>query len=187
MIIKNRFTGATIREIETLTDANLRGADLTGADLTGANLRGANLDGANLTGANLYGANLTGADLAGATLTRADLAGADLTGAYLRGAYLTRADLTGANLRGAYLTRATMPDGRKWEAYRLDHLAGICDSPEVRAKAVAAWGAHTWQDYPLHCALGIDSSVKAPGANGPILVACWVALYDANLLTVEGA
>ena len=44
-----------------LSEANLRGANLSGADLSEANLRGANLRGANLSEANLRGANLIGA------------------------------------------------------------------------------------------------------------------------------
>ena len=83
IIIKNRFTGEKILEIETLVDADLRGANLTGADLEGADLTGADLEGAdlrraNLTRANLTGADLTDADLIGANLTRANLLETDL-------------------------------------------------------------------------------------------------------------
>jgi Pentapeptide repeats (8 copies) len=56
---------------ETLTRANLSGANLRSADLTRANLSGANLTRANLSGADLTRANLSGADL-----TRANLSGA---------------------------------------------------------------------------------------------------------------
>ena len=65
MIIKNRFTGNRILEVEgdTLRGANLRGANLREADLCGADLRGADLREANLCGANLYRADLRGADL----------------------------------------------------------------------------------------------------------------------------
>ena len=75
--IKNRFSGdiifqstkTTYKEaiIEkgdaNLSDANLRGADLSYADLSGADLRGANLSYANLSGANLRGADLSYAEL----------------------------------------------------------------------------------------------------------------------------
>jgi hypothetical protein len=116
----------------------------------GADLKGANLEGANLEGANLRGANLQGADL--------------------RGANLQRANLYGANLRGA-----TMPDGRVWEEYRGDHLAGLCTTPEIRALAIKAWGGHSWTDCPMHAAHG----VTAPTG---IDMAAWVVLYDAGLL-----
>ncbi len=166
MEIKNRWNGSVIRTIE----GGLTGANLTGANLTGANLTGADLAGANLTGANLTGADLTGADLRGATLAAANLEGANLRDADLAGANLAAANLTRANL-----TRATMPDGRTWEAYQADHLAGLCQTPEIRAKAIAAWGAHTWQDCPMHAAHGVT-------APADLNMATWVALYDANLL-----
>ena len=75
MIIKNRFTGNRILEVEgdTLHGADLHGADLCEADLYGADLHGADLHGADLRGADLYGADLREADL-----READLYGADL-------------------------------------------------------------------------------------------------------------
>ena len=71
MIIRNRFTGDKILEIErfygaNLAIANLYGDNLAGADLYGANLSGADLSGANLARANLYEANLYEANLSGA-------------------------------------------------------------------------------------------------------------------------
>jgi hypothetical protein len=157
------------------------------ANLRGANLGRANLVGANLVGANLVGANLEGAYLVGANLVGANLVGANLVGAYLAGAYLADADmaganLVGANLEGAYLVGATiMPDGRTWDAYRADHLADLCTTPEIHAKALAAWGGHSWRDCPMHAALNINSAMEAPESLR-LRVACWVALYDANLL-----
>jgi hypothetical protein len=67
-----------------------------------------------------------------------------------------------------------------WEDYRADHYAGICDTPEVRARADAAWDRHTWEDCPLRAALGLDSAAAA--GDKALLVACWVACYDADLL-----
>ena len=74
--ILDRWSGKVIREVEgdTLTRANLYGANLARANLYGANLTRANLYGADLTRANLTRANLYGANLA-----RANLYGADLT------------------------------------------------------------------------------------------------------------
>ena len=123
---------------------------------------------------------------------RANLAGANLTGAYLEGTDLRSANLAGANLTRTYLVRAnladaTMPDGRKWEDYRVDHLAGICSEPEVIARALAAWGKHEWHSCPMHSALGIDDLDGIEDDERRSLVACWVALYDGGHLTVDGA
>jgi len=112
---------------------------------------------------------------------RANLTGANLREANLYDADLYDADLHGASLTEANLTGAIMPDGRTWEAYSEDSMAGLCDTQEVRDKAVAAWGKHSWTDCPMHAALGIDSPDQA-GAGKALLVSCWVALYDANLL-----
>ena len=61
-----------------LSQAGLRGLDLSGFDVTRADLRGADLRGTNLSQANLSGANLEGANLFKAILDGADLAGAFL-------------------------------------------------------------------------------------------------------------
>ena len=111
----------------------------------------------------------------------------DLTGANLTGAYLEGADFTGADLRGADLRGATMPDGRVWEQYRVDHLAGICSEPQVIARALAAWGQHDWRSCPMHSALGIAGLHGIEDDEQRRLVACWVALYDGGHLTVDGA
>ena len=64
-----------------LSQAGLRGLDLSGFDLTRADLRGADLRGTSLSQANLSGANLEGANLFKAVLDGADLAGAFVAGA----------------------------------------------------------------------------------------------------------
>ena len=64
-----------------LSQAGLRGLDLSGFDLSRANLRGADLRGTSLSQAKLSGANLEGANLFKAVLDGADLAGAFLNGA----------------------------------------------------------------------------------------------------------
>jgi hypothetical protein len=179
------LTGADL-EGANLSDADLYGAYLRGANLTGANLYGADLTGANLSGANLYDADLYDADLTHANLTRAYLRGADLTHAnltraYLRGANLSDANLIGANLRDANLTGATLPDGRTWEAYRLDPLAGICDEPAAKKRALASWDKHSWQDCPLHKGLGISRLGEAP-ADKQIACTAFLAIFDAYLL-----
>ena len=97
---------------ESMTEANLEGADLYRANLEWADLYGANLEGADLRRANLEGADLRRADLRGADLRRANLEGADLYRADLRVANLYRADLRGANLTGARSDKwTTWPDG----------------------------------------------------------------------------
>jgi hypothetical protein len=64
-----------------LSQARLRGFDLSGYDLSRADLRGGDLRGTNLSQANLSGANLEGANLFKAVLDGADLVGALLYGA----------------------------------------------------------------------------------------------------------
>jgi len=110
--------------------------------------------------------------MAGAYLADADMADADMAGANLVGADMAGADMAGATI---------MPDGRTWDAYRADHLADLCTTPEIHAKALAAWGGHSWRDCPMHAALNINSAMEAPESLR-LRVACWVALYDANLL-----
>ena len=191
-------------DIAAVLDRHVRGlcgevggelADLRGADLRGANLRGADLSHADLRAADLAGADLSGARLWMARLEAADLTGADLTGADLRMASLGHADLTHADLTGVRLDSscgdialvgAAMPDGRPWEAYRTDHLAGIIGG-ELAARAVAAWGEHTWESCPMGAALGIDGLHGIEDAGLRPRVGAWVALYDAGLLDVSGA
>ena len=91
-----------------LSDADLSGADLSGADLSDADLSGADLRRANLSGADLRRANLSGANLSDADLRRANLSGANLRDADLRRANLSGANLSGANLRDADLRRANL-------------------------------------------------------------------------------
>ena len=64
-----------------LSQAGLRGLDLSGYDLSRADLRGADLRGTSLSQANLTGANLEGANLFKAMLDSADLAESFLNGA----------------------------------------------------------------------------------------------------------
>ena len=124
-----------------------------------------------LRGADLHGADLRGARLHGARLRWADLHGADLREANLRWARLHEADLSGA----------TMPDGRTFEAYAADPLAGICQDAAARSRAVAAWGNHSWRDCPMHVANGYNGVGDAPAATR-IAVAAFVALFDGLLL-----
>lgn len=64
-----------------LSDAGLRGRDLTAADLSGADLRNADLRGTLLVDATLIDANLAGANFFKAVLDGADLSRATLIGA----------------------------------------------------------------------------------------------------------
>jgi len=67
-------------EAPDLSQAALRGLDLTGFDLSRADLRGADLRGTTLSDADLSGAHLEGANFFKAVLDGADLAGAYLDG-----------------------------------------------------------------------------------------------------------
>jgi uncharacterized protein YjbI with pentapeptide repeats len=68
-------------ETPDLSQAGLRGLDLSGYDLSQVDLRGADLRGTNFKGTKLAGAHLEGANLFKAVLDGADLAGAFLYGA----------------------------------------------------------------------------------------------------------
>ncbi|MGB5632120.1 MAG: pentapeptide repeat-containing protein, partial [Waterburya sp.] len=87
-----------------LANANLSGFDLSSARLANADLRGADLRDANLRSARLANANLSGAKLSGAKLSGFDLRGVNLSDADLRGVNLSSANLRGAELRGANLS-----------------------------------------------------------------------------------
>jgi uncharacterized protein YjbI with pentapeptide repeats len=89
-------------------------------DLSQAALRGLNL-----TGFDLSRADLRGADLRGTTLCDADLSGAHLKGANFFKAVLDGADLAGAHLDGAqFLNCAQLIVTRNWQsAYRDETLA----------------------------------------------------------------
>ena len=68
-------------EAPDLSQAALRGLDLTGFDLSRVDLRSADLRGTKLCGADLSGARLEAANFFKAELDGADLAGAHLDGA----------------------------------------------------------------------------------------------------------
>jgi len=91
-----------------LAGANLAGARLIGADLTQADLSGAILSDANIEGAKLAKADLKRAVLCGADLTQADLSQADLSNADMRHANLWAAELWGAKLDGTKLEGANL-------------------------------------------------------------------------------
>src|SRR5215468_2322090 len=67
-------------EVPDLSQAALRGLDLTGFDLSRADLRGADLRGTKLCDADLSGTHLEGANFFKAVLDGADLAAAYLDG-----------------------------------------------------------------------------------------------------------
>jgi len=86
--------------IPDLSEAELKGLDLSKANLGRACLRGAKLDETILHSAILWKADLA----------QAHLAAADLRAANLRKANLFEAELTGANLQGANLTGTLLVD-----------------------------------------------------------------------------
>ena len=98
-----------------LSQAGLRGLDLSGFDVTRADLRGADLRGTNLSQANLSGANLEGANL-----FKAMLDGADLGGTFLNGAQ--------------FLNCAQLVVARNWQsAFRDEALACGASIPDRKA------------------------------------------------------
>ena len=133
------------------------------------------------TGGLLSNVDLSDADLRGTDLRGVDLYGANLRRADLRRARLSGADLSYADLLGADLTGAKLPDGRTLVAWQADPLAGLCDDPESVARALAAWGGRTWEDCPLHAALGANS-LDDIDVDRRALAATFVALLDGGHL-----
>ena len=100
---------AESNEEPDLSQAGLRGLDLSGFDLSQANLRQADLRGTNLSQANLSRAHLDGANFFKAVLDHADLAGAFL-------------------YEAQFLNCAQLIVARNWQsAFRDDALA--CGAP----------------------------------------------------------
>lgn len=91
----------------TCDGASVSQADIRGKDLSGASFRFVNFERMDLTGTNFEGARLLGANFRGANLTNVNFAGAGLSFARLKGAVVV-----GANFAGADLALAELPDGR---------------------------------------------------------------------------
>ena len=175
MQIKN-FAGEVLHEIESdsLSGANLRGANLRRADLRGADLGEADLRGANLSEADLVGANLREANLVEANLVEADLRGADLREAELRMAELREADLReadlrradlreaelrGANLSGANLRGADLPALAQIEKMQI--RAAICEKVCVNPDALEMSRWHSCET--VHCIAGWTVTLHPQG------------------------
>ena len=98
-----------------LSQAGLRGLDLSGCDLSRVDLRGADLRGTSLSQANLSGSNLEAANL-----FKAVLDGADLAGAFLN--------------RAKFLNCAQLVVTRNWQsAFRDEALACGASIPDRKA------------------------------------------------------
>ena len=111
-IVDSEFIDVKMTNI-SFANAILTNNDFSFEDLTDANLRGTNLSnsifiGSDLESANLSSAKLIQADLGHAELSAADLSAADLSFAVLNGANLINADLSYANFEGAELNNAIL-------------------------------------------------------------------------------
>ncbi len=91
-----------------LSNANLRGLNLSHTNLKGANLSNANLSQTNLSHANLTGANLSRTNFQDANIAEANLSQSNLTGATLVEANLQATDLGNATLKHAKLNSANL-------------------------------------------------------------------------------
>ena len=101
-------------ETPDLSQAGLRGLDLSGFDLSRADLRQADLRGTNLSQANLSHAHLDGANFFKAVLDGADLAGAFLYEAqFLNCAQLVVTRNWQSAFRDDALACASIPDGQR--------------------------------------------------------------------------
>ena len=113
-----------------LSNANLKGVDLSHADLVGVNLQGANLEGANLDYANLTRSDLRGVNLQATVLSttilqRASLSNANLQKSDLVGTQLQRANLNEANIQEARLIAVRLNDAVMWDVkLRKSDLSG---------------------------------------------------------------
>ena len=134
------LSSADLSDVE-LSYAVLAEADLSYADLSGADLRYADLRYADLSWANLSGADLTEANLPYASLGAANLRGADVSQADLSYADLPYAqNWTAGQLEEAYLEGTTMPDGQKFEAWRMDKTKS---SPTLSPSTASASATRT--------------------------------------------
>jgi uncharacterized protein YjbI with pentapeptide repeats len=104
-----QLQGANLRYAEA-SGAFFAGANLSGADMSGSNLMDADLRHASLSFAKLGGADLDGAHMGGADLLRVNLRGTRLESAGLSGTALFRADLSGADLSHADLGGANLQE-----------------------------------------------------------------------------
>ena len=102
----NRWRREYPNLLPDLSQAKLKGLNLSGANLRRATLNQADLHGANLIGAQLRRANLRGANLCEANLRLANLSRADLRRARVCSANLAVVNLRGASLDGANLSKA---------------------------------------------------------------------------------
>jgi Pentapeptide repeats (8 copies) len=166
---------------QSLGRAFLRDADLKGAALCRAKLEIADLQNADLSGTNLQRASLEHADLRNANLHGTNFRDANLLDAKLCRAKLNGADLRNANLIRTDLVEAVMPDGRPWEEYLTDPLAGICEEPTARARAIAVWDKHTRGQCPISAACGWPDFDSVPKRKR-IAVATFMALFDSGKL-----
>ncbi len=94
---------------------------------------------------------------------------------------LEQAALSKTYLSGANLSRAIVPNGKLFEDYLKDPLEGICDDPEVKARAKSAWGNHTWTNCPMATAFGWKSYSDIP-EDKQMLVGMFIALFDGKHL-----
>ena len=76
--IKNRYSGAVIKEVTSLSNSNLSYSNLSNSDLRGSNLSYSNLRGNNLRGSDLRDSNLSNSDLSYSNLSNSDLRGSNL-------------------------------------------------------------------------------------------------------------
>ena len=141
----------------SLSERNLRFADLRRTQLQGANLESARLQGANLEEANLQDALLERAHMHGAYLNNADLQDAVLSSAELEGANLKRTRLQRANLSEAQLRNVSLKEaelqsanlvlanlqGADMESVRLDDASlREADLKGARLENAWLWGAN---------------------------------------------
>lgn len=125
--IKNKKTGLELFSgqyesfVACLENAVTQNIDLSDADLRGKNLSHANLDSGHFTHADFAGSNLIGANLSEAHLDSAIFAGCSMESACLAFSSLRHADFTDAQFGGTDIA-GTALDGAKFSTLSSFHL-----------------------------------------------------------------
>lgn len=163
-----KFRAANPNVLLDLTDADLKGADLSGMNLRRALLIGAKLARADLTGANLSEADLTRANLKIAIARKTDFHRAELFKAMLTQVDATeanfgRANLTGGDLNQAKLTRASFLEADLNKVEMSDATVLGTDFSLARFAATHAsrltCGWTRWSNCDLSQIIGLETAV----------------------------
>ncbi len=199
----NKWMGAI-----DLTNADLRGADVTNIDLTHVQWKGALIDEKTQMSEKwrvvhqlvngLYFLKTIETDMSGADLTGVDLENFDLRKAKFRKTNLRMANLTGANLAGVDLREADFSEANLWRAdltganleYSIFNKSDLRETKLVNAHMSHSIITNTnFQGANFRNAVLADAELNYVNLAGADLRGCWLprvkitpkSLYGANL------